>query len=287
MGDTPAAGGDEALSPDAIIAIGRDLLSTVAAHGLPLEVRTERLVNMGHAPVVFGLAQHCLRTGEVVLDLYEAGKHVESLPLIRSVYESALTAMWVAQSREAINGFFNEDVRQRRALSETFAKSTSKVFQEGAPHIAGIDLDKLDSVADDQARNFQRLCDALQPGGAHAYALYRALSAHTHPSSLLVDQYAEPDDDNPENASGIFLRREPRPLGHQTWLYLCVASMLWASRAVDVMHRDSPHRSYLRQTAHKLEVVDILQLSEAAKTAEATAEQQRRRASWKGRRPKG
>ena len=42
-------------------------------------------------------AQTALRTGEVVLDLYEAGKHVESLPLIRSVYESALTAMWVAK----------------------------------------------------------------------------------------------------------------------------------------------------------------------------------------------
>lgn len=273
--------GEEALSQEQIIALGREMLEYLNDHRLPLTVTTDRVVNMAHGPMVYGLSSHALRLGAVVLDLHENGKGLESMPVIRSLYEIAMTAQWLAQSREAPAAVYNEDLRLRRLLSRDFARSASKVFQEGADKIAHLSAEALETIASGQARHFEQRCNALHPGGAHAYALYRAMSAYVHPGSQLMDQYLVPEDGE-EAAAGVSLRAEPADIGHHTWLFLAVASMMWAARALDLMQRDKPHRNYLRGVARALEVPEVLKLTAAALAAEQKAEQKRRRATWKG-----
>jgi hypothetical protein len=270
----------ESLSTQELIALGREMIQTVTESGHSLEVRTERIVNMAHAPIVHGLAQHSLLLGALVLDLHEDGKRIEAMPTVRALYEAALTAMWVSQSREAPLAFHNEDVRQRRALSDSFARSGVKAFQEGASRIAHLDADTIDTIANSQGRFFERRCTALKPGGAHAYSLYRAMSAYAHPSATLVDHYVEEHD----NPAGVRLLQDPTPLDHDAWLFMSVASMMWAARAIDLMHRDSPHRNYLRNVARRLQVAELLDLTPEALAAEQRAAKERTRATWKGKR---
>lgn len=267
------------LTADELIALGRELIDRVGNDTRILEVKTDRIQNMAHAPIIFGLAQHSVRLGVVILDLYEADKRLEAMPLVRSLYEGALTAQWLAQSREAVGAWFNEDVRLRRMLSKDLARSASEIFKASASEVAHLDAEDVESIAGNQARHFSRLCDALQPGGAHAYAMYRIMSSYTHPSSTLVDHYAQRADNDD---AGVVLRQEPHTIGHDAWLYISVASMMWASRALDVMHRDRPHREYLRSVARQLQVAEVLDLTPEARAAEDRAERERRRSKWKG-----
>lgn len=275
-------GDGELIPTDELIRIGRDIIDTIENDDTAIEVRVDRLVNMGHAPVVYALTRHCLRLGTVVLDLHERGLRLEAMPTARSLYEIAITAQWLAQSREAINAFFNEDVRQRKALSNTMAESASAAFREGASEIAHLDKEDLETIARAQGQYFEQRCRALAPG-AYAYALYRAMSWYCHPTGLLADQYAVEAD----NPAGVELRPEPDQIEHDTWLYISVAAMVWASRALDLMRKGSPNREYLRSTARALGTTDVLRLTDEARAAEEAAAKERRHATWKGPKKKG
>lgn len=267
----------ELLSAEELINLGRGLIDRVEADDTPVETLRERMVHGGHVPLVSGLAHHSLRLGAVVLNLYESGLRLEAMPLVRANYETALTTAWLSQSREAISAFANEDVRQRKALSASLAKSASEVFQTSAPRIAHIDEDELETIARPQAKSFEQLCATLTPGGEDAYAIYRAMSASVHPSITVADHYLEAV----ETDGGAILLIHPEQPDHLSWLHLTVSSMVWAMRALDHMDRSHTHRSHLRSMARTLGVAETLDLTQQAKTAEAQADKERRRATWK------
>lgn len=263
-----------------LLAVADELIATMEIdQDRSVEVKAERVTDQAHAPMVYGLRQHVLRLGAVVVDLYRRDLTLEASALVRQMYECAITAQWAADSREGVPALANETIRQRRALAESMRQSTSRVFREGADEIAHLDDEKFETIAGNQAQSFKARCDALE-GGVHAYAIYRALSAYCHASTQLVDEYliVESETSNP-----VF-RIEPEGFDHDSWLYLAVASMLWATRAFDVLDRDHPHRSYLRGLARKLDTNDVVRLTPRARAAEERAERERRRAKW--RRPK-
>lgn len=273
---------DATLGTGELIETGRDLLAHLGDEAESLRVKVARMVDLSHPALVFGLAQHTLRLGRVVLDLYEQGLRLEAMPLVRVAFESAITASWMADSREATHAFHNEEFRQRRNLANTMARSANEVFVEGAKEFKYLDAEDLETAANPQARNFERLCESLV-GGRSAYGIYRAMSAYTHPSVMLADHYVVAHENSEVK---VRLRNEPEQIDHDSWLYLTVASMMWAARALDVMQEDSPNRSYLRGVARRLKSRDVLRLTDEARASEAKAEQQRRRAQWRGRRPR-
>lgn len=265
-----------ALSRYELLALAEELLATMDAdQDRSVEVKAERVANQAQAPFVYGLRQHVLRLGAVVIELYRRDLTLEASALVRQMYECAITAQWATDSLESIPAMTNESIRQRRALAESMRRSTSQVFRENADEIAHIHDEKSETIANDQAKSFAARCNALE-GGAHAYAIYRALSAYCHASTQLVDEYIIVKS---EKSDPIF-RIEPRGFDHDSWLYLAVASMLWATRAFDVLDRDHPHRSYLRSLARRLGTKDVVRLTPQTRIAEARAEQERRRAKW-------
>src|SRR4051794_31371295 len=131
------AAGD-VLSTERLIQIGREVIAR-SEHVSGLEVKSSRMVSAAHVPVVYGLMQHCLRLGSVTLDLHERGLRLEAMPLVRAQYETAITAQWAADSREGLFALFNEDIRQRKQLSETMARSASQAFREYADKLPHLD----------------------------------------------------------------------------------------------------------------------------------------------------
>jgi hypothetical protein len=268
------------LSKDELIAIGRELVERLLERPKgQFEVKSDRMTSLGHLPLVHAFSTHALRLGAAGLDMFEAGLHLESVPTIRAAYEAALTASWTSDSREAPAAVFNEDVRQRTNLAKAMGRANSEVFREGGPKLPYVDVDKLATAADAQARWFEQMCMALQPGGPDAYVIYRGLSAFAHPSAALADKYVE---ENPDHPSGMRLLTNPNGSEDSTWLFMLVASMVWAARALDVMVVGRPNRNYLRQVARRLGIAEVLRLSQEAFLSEQSARSERRRAEWKG-----
>lgn len=206
----------------------------------------------------FTLCAHVHELAATVVPLLRDGKTTVATPLVRSIYESALTAHWVAQAEDGGEAYVREDLRQRKAMRETLLKTASQVFREGADTIAHLDLEVSQTPDEDAARRFQLLCDDLHPGGPDAYAWYRILSAMTHPGLLLTDAYLDEEDGK------IILNNRPKDPATGTWFFLTVASMIWAGRAVTYMQIDAnDRRDYLRSVARQIGVESELKLSDS------------------------
>ncbi|MGW5439228.1 hypothetical protein [Nocardia asteroides] len=76
--------------------------------------------------MVLGMAVHAHRLGALIIDLIERETTVTLvLPTLRACYEAALTAHWIAQSKNVAFAMFNEELRQRRGLQRSVRESIS------------------------------------------------------------------------------------------------------------------------------------------------------------------
>lgn len=208
---------------------------------------------------IIGLVAHAYDTAKAAVLLLDHGQENASLPLVRAVYETALTAVWLVQTKEhqGITAFLHEYARGRRALQNDALIAASQVFREGATDLPNVDTspyeDKIDSM-----QRFKQVCEDLHPAGIDAYILYRILSGYCHPSATVADQYIG------QHTDGSLMKH---PKGKTTFesdlmCFLLSAALVWAGRAFSYLSRSNPHRSALRSAARMLRVAAEIQLSE-------------------------
>ena len=185
--------------------------------------------------------------------------------------------MWLSQSREATYAFHNEYERQTRTLVEHGLKAASDAMRASASNLQPRLSQVYDTNSDPQARSFQQLCASLT-AGPDAYVVYRLMSIYAHPSMAITEHYLV----EAENEAGVTLHAEPSQPTDHFWLYMTVASMIWALRAVDHLDAGHPHRSWLRQAARRLGIAETLRMTAEAQASEKMAENKRRRSAWKG-----
>jgi hypothetical protein len=207
---------------------------------------------------VHGLAAHAHRLYVPANRLLDEGWVLEALPLIRTAYQCALTAQWIAQAEEA-NPFLDQDLDQRRQAEHTALRGVPESVR-GGHSIAGMDLRDLEASAAGSARDFGRLCGDLIPGGDSAYFGYRVMSMYAEPSVALVDEYLASD------AAGEFsgLMLAPREGNRGAWRGVLVATLIWAGRALDYFDMSHRRRTQLRTAARDLGIESALQLSPQA-----------------------
>lgn len=250
--------------------IGEELLASWnAGQGSEFTARRRgrgRTWTTAQLAVVHSLAAHVHRLYAPATRLLDEGWIVESMPLIRSAYEAALTAQWVAQTNDGVNAFVNEDVRKRNQLERTAQAGVPDSIR-GAASIPHIDLEPLETSAAGSARNFEQLCSDLTPGGASAYFPYRVLSMHSHPSLASVDDYLDTNDAG--HLTGM--RLDPNQPERLPWRGIAVSSLVWAGRAVDFFDEANRRRSQLRHAATSLGIESALQLTEPARRRQSGA----------------
>lgn len=209
---------------------------------------------------VWGLACHVHQTAQAILLLFDHGMANQAIPLVRVVYENALTAVWLVQSKDqhGITAFLHEYNRTRAALKKDALEAVSETFREGAPDIVDADPAEFKG-AFDSVQRFGDICLDLTPGGKDAFIYYRILSSYCHASPNVADLYFQPLDDE----GGV-----PRYVGEQEaldaplLLFLTAASMVWAGRAFTYLTRNKQHGNQIRKVARELGVNAELQLSE-------------------------
>ncbi len=224
----------------------------------PLVGTRKRQINQQQLAVAHGLAAHVHYLAGPALDLLDQGLVLAALPLVRSCFESAITAQWVVQTEDGVQAFVNEDVRQRRSHVRTLEKAMSEVFRDAAPGIERQLIDPLETDA--TARGFQHLCDDLHPVGADGYATFRMLSQFSHASVVVVDCYLQLH----PGPTGLALRGEPDEPNAAAWTSILAATLVWAGRAIDFMDKNHSRRSELRRAASQLGIRSDLQLSASA-----------------------
>ncbi len=225
----------------------------------PAARRGKRFENPDVARIatVIGLSRHVYDTVEAANLLIQSERDNAAIPLVRMAYETALTAVWLVQSKghHGITAFMREYSRSRKALQQDAAKATSAAFREGAASVADADPDLYPEEIDSVQR-FRQVCLDLTPGGADAYVIYRVLSAYSHSSLSAAELYIA------KHESGVPGRRDrpDRALSRALLQYLMACSLVWAGRAFSYLSHDKAHRSVLRQAARRLGITSELQL---------------------------
>ena len=170
--------------------------------------RPNRPTHEAQFTLVWGYCCHVHMVARAYLAAVDAAPAIAASPPARMIYQTALTAHWIAQSPEGYRGLGNEEIRQRSQLVTTLTKtSVNEVFRASAAQINHADLnDRIESESDTAARNFEQLCNDLQPGGAEdAYTIHRVMSMESHPSVVIADQWLEAptDEDGPPKLRSV------------------------------------------------------------------------------------
>lgn len=255
-----------------------DLISAWDDEGHPTEMSQPRArsgkrittSDVARMESVVGLARHVHETARAIRLLIESDHANAAVPLVRLVYECALTATWLVQSEshDGVKAFMHEYTRQQSNLQSVLRRSIVDIFREGADDVADTNMD-VNLGSADNARRFDLICEDLAPGGTDAYLYYKALSSYSHAGVRVVDLYfsapapgeqVPPPRCEPENA-----------LGEDLLLFLTNASMVWSGRAVTYISKNQSYRGTLRRAARRLEVTSEIQLSNAYRKRHADA----------------
>jgi hypothetical protein len=194
---------------------------------------------------------------------------LESIPLVRLMYESALTSVWLAQNEEGARAFMNKEIASRKALARTLSKAQTPWLRRGADQFPGIQDPRFDSGSDAQAKNFEQLCGDLTPGGHDAYTIYRLLSRLSHASPQVLDRYTFVGSDG--EFKGLRTDADRTRESRELITYFAVTSLVWAGTAVDYIDSTRARRSETREAARKLGTPRDLHLTHEARQRIATA----------------
>ncbi|WOC11974.1 DUF5677 domain-containing protein [Gordonia sp. MP11Mi] len=216
---------------------------------------------------LYGLAMNNTKLLEFIAKSYrEEASPLILMPLVRTSYETGITAQWIAQVRDAPNAWINESRRQSAGLVRILRGSNNETFRSAADpvekaRVAYADLPDPAS-ARTVAASFKEICDEVGVGADGSYQYYKLLCAFTHPSVDLADQYIAQDQTNPPTS--LVALREPKFDATDAWLFLAVVATVWAQMAFQYRAQDRVLRNSLRIVSRELGIVLDLKLTEKA-----------------------
>lgn len=247
--------------PEGLTGVIRGLLDGWAIESESVDLgQRDRRPDPARFVAVHSLAAHVHRLADAALILMEADRPLEAMPLVRLAFESAITAMWLAQNEEGGRALVNEFSRQQRATRQSLSKSKNPAFAAQELDLSYVDAPDLHSYSSAQARAFQQMCEDFN-GGADLYIYYRLMSAFSHPGLRVIEEYILPSDEG-DDVKGLLnvSRFSPSAM----WLFFIAASVVWAGTAFDYIDVARRRRSQLRQAAKAIGVTRDLHLTSAA-----------------------
>jgi hypothetical protein len=254
-----------------LLATYRDLASSTAEIELRLEV-SGRLVDLTTLATVWGLVAHVHHLAPTALATLDGGDDLTAAPLIRLMYEAALTAQWAVHVPGGTDRITQEGVRQRKILAASVNKDGFRDV-DGQPWKLDEESDAFLNRSPSVSRmKFQDVCSDLKGTGPGAYAIYRLYCQTSHASASIADRYITFDG---EGEPALNVRPAERDA---TADYFTLArSLVWAGGALDWIDRSKKRRSELKSAAKELATVPNLCISDDAwvelnKPAESTSD---------------
>ena len=239
--------------PDAVASLARELIASFyGTQDQELSSRTQvhgKRTDPGLPPTVWALVAHAHHLATPALDLLEAGLDLAGAPLVRGIYEAAITAQWVINIPSAVEGINHEHLRQ---LSNLMKKVDGAGWFGGTPvtGLTGPEKAMLNARPAVTSRNFEQICNDLLPGGDQAYLLYKALSSQTHVGAHVLNRYLSvaPSGDR------LAVHIHPQPEEGASWIYLLATSLVWAGGALDWIDTTQSRKRQLDAAGKTLQI---------------------------------
>lgn len=216
--------------------------------------------------LVLAFASHAHHLTGTACSILNEGDYASAVPLLRVAYESALTAVWAAESEDAAralhNRYADDAGRLRDSVQKTgwFDDLLERVPEPGtAFDVAG--------RAKGEAGSFFNLCQALEPHPDWLYTAFRLLSAYAHPSGSVVRMFVPGTAD--EGAQ--FVPAQASEEAHRQWWHAAAIGLLHAGQALDRFDPRASRRDLLAQVGDLLGWEEPLRLTETARQAVAQA----------------
>lgn len=190
-----------------------------------IEVRPQDLMRYYLA---FGLAAHVHRLGCAVFLVLDADLALEATPMIRTMFECAVTAQWVYQVPGAAEAFLNKQEWERTRVLANLPGLGVATLSEASIAAAKKATDEFERFETNAAASFKAICDDLEPGGTSAYVNYQLMCGTSHPSTQLVDTYFVETSTYP----GLGRRATPVKSSRDGWAGIATGSLVWAGQAV-------------------------------------------------------
>lgn len=215
-----------------------------------VDLRTD--IDFQVSVVVRGLTAHAADCARGVLALYAASQPVAAVPVIRALFEDAITAGWVLVVPDGWKALSSEGSRTRAAVLATLIKgegdgadsSTKARHQEYADQVATL------GPAPGSYRKFDQRLQALD-GTDEDYQLYRFLSGLSHAGAETVNLYTA---ENPNSGMPVSYRRHASHSMASTLLVAASSSLLHALIAWDMTQVGRPHKDTFDEIAAQLGV---------------------------------
>lgn len=258
---TVAAVSDPKPPIDLPIETYRGVISDLLAAWDSLERHETRTAKVPTASIVFALTAQAHSMAKAAVYLWDGGYLVESMPVVRTCFESAIYAVWVQQHGQAgVEAYLHERARVSEALVEQCDKAGVPVpdeIREAVSTAPQRDLrpkpERREKQLKAQARKIDQACGSLR-GGTGIYLLYRQLSDETHASIGLIRHFVRSPGDEiraikqPDSGVGAQLLAAS----------LAAVSLVWAGRALSELGMHKPNKPILRAAARKLGVPPVL-----------------------------
>jgi hypothetical protein len=238
---------------------------------LDADVITTKGKTLPQVAVGVGLAMHTHRLAGPAFQLLRNEQVLESVPLVRSMFEAAVTAHWAVQVSDATNGFFHKQNRERRKLWESMAAMKLAHFGPDEYVKAVEMLDAQGTPTDAPEAHFKAICDDLEPREMHLYAQYRLMSQLSHPTDLLLDHYFATAD----GPTSVPRRSPPTQPDRPSMAAFALASLVWAGQAVEYANPSRSRRALLRQAAKTIGITPTLRPSTAVFLRRRNGQRQR------------
>ncbi|MFL1999549.1 DUF6988 family protein [Microbacterium sp. A1-JK] len=262
------------------------LLNAWDAEGHPTQISQPRArsgkkittTDVARMECVIGLTRHVHETARAIDVLLSSGHSNPAVPLVRLVYECALTATWLVQSEndDGVKAFMHEYTRQQKSLQSTLEREMTGTFRDRSVDVADTDMSAYLGSADN-VRRFDLICEDLAPGGSDAYVYYRVLSSLSHAGVPVVDLYF-----SPPQAGEVMPppRQQPDTALDSAFLqFLTNAAMVWSGRAVSYLSKNLSYRRTLRNAATQLEITSEIALSDVYRKRHAATRRKKREAA--------
>lgn len=221
--------------------------------------------------LVLAFAAHAHHVTARACEILDEDDYATGVPLLRVAYESALTAVWVAESEDAgraLSNKYRDDVRALRGSVQAtgwFDELLDRIPEPDAPV-------EVVPRANGEAAAFSNLCQALEPHSDWLYTTFRLLSAFAHPSGSIVEMFV------PGTAEGgaRFSPADVAPNLQRQWWHAAALTLLHAGQAFDRLDHEAPRKELLASTGELLGWDEPLRLTQRARQAVAKARAARR-----------
>ncbi|MCK1801793.1 DUF5677 domain-containing protein [Brevibacterium sp. R8603A2] len=215
-------------------------------------------INLRVTTVTLALASHVVTLSKHIFDGLEDGRVLESIPVIRTSYETALTAQWVRLlGDDAASAIINTYRRKQDVLQKEMSRSENPTIRGASDDFPGLELADFPTQSQEQAKRFQQMTEDLDQG-KEMYLYYRIMCDFSHVSVSIMDHYFSED---PSVELGTIYRHQPKQPSRELWSFFALQSLCLALAPLAELLPDKTLRKALRSVAKSCGLTTELTLS--------------------------